>query len=98
VLEGVTPVALALPGYTRSVHASRELVTKDRAFRPVLIYVTSWAVMPLGILWLVAAIVVMRSQWGRVAEVYERVRARLATGPAEPAEVLVAKKEETKGE
>ena len=37
VIEGVTPVALNLPGYVRSVSASRELVTRDRPFSPVLI-------------------------------------------------------------
>lgn len=62
VIEGVTPVALTLPSYARTVSASRELVTRDRPFQPVLFYVTEWTLVPLGVLWLVLAAVVVYTQ------------------------------------
>src|SRR5262249_1863758 len=54
VLEGVTPVALTLPGYEQSVTLSRELVTRERAFRPTLLYVTDYALAPLLAAWIAA--------------------------------------------
>ena len=89
----MTPVVLALPSYAKSVHASRELVTQERAFRPVLVYLTDWGLAPFGVLWLLGAALVVRSQRDRFRGVYERVRARLAT---EPLPATPQKDEETK--
>lgn len=86
VLEGVTPVALAIPGYARRVDVHRELVTRDRPLRPVLYYITDRASLPLFALWLAAAVVTLASQRGRFARLYERIRARLAAGPGGGAE------------
>jgi hypothetical protein len=53
-LEGVTPVALTFPDSARVISATKELVTRDRPFVPVLYYVTGLVVGPVGIAWLVA--------------------------------------------
>jgi hypothetical protein len=82
VLEGVTPVALTLPAYERSTYASRELVTGERPFRPVLFYVTTWAIVPLGVAWLVGAAALLRMHARFLGELWSRMRARLARGPA----------------
>jgi hypothetical protein len=55
VLEGVTPVALPLPRYDRSVSVSRELVTQQRPLVPRIYYATPWSLAPLGLLWLALA-------------------------------------------
>ena len=81
VLQGVTPVALSLPGYARTVNASRELVTKERAFRPVLVYVTSTALWPLVILWLAGALLLAAAHRVPIAGAYRRVAERLAKRP-----------------
>ena len=87
VLEGVTPVALTLPSYVRTVESSRELVTRERPFRPTLYYVTSLTLWPLGLLWLAAAALVLRAHREPIAAVSRRMRARLQRGPeAAPAE------------
>jgi hypothetical protein len=85
VLEGVTPVALALPAYERSAYASRELVTRERPFRPVLVYMTTWAMLPIGIGWLACFVALLRFHATELRSAWSRVRARLARGPAERA-------------
>jgi hypothetical protein len=77
VLEGVTPVALPLPGYVRSMSASRELVTRDRPFKPTLVYVTNMALAPFAFLWLVGLGLVISAHRARIAEAYRAIRARL---------------------
>jgi hypothetical protein len=52
VLQGVLPVALPLPHFQRSVSTTRELVTRQRPFRPVLVYVTDVVVLSLLGVWL----------------------------------------------
>jgi hypothetical protein len=84
VLEGVTPVALTMPSMARSLSASRELVTRDRPFRPALYYVTDWAVWPLELGWLAAVVMVLAAHRRRFAATYERVLARLRRGPTAP--------------
>jgi hypothetical protein len=81
-LEGVTPVALSLPSYTRSMYADRELVTRERAFRPVLVYVTDWALRPLVILWLIGAGLLIAAYRAAITSVYRRIAERLAPKPA----------------
>ncbi|WP_437721308.1 hypothetical protein [Sorangium sp. So ce861] len=81
VLEGVTPVALSLPDYERAVKASRELVTRDRAFRPVLVYTTSSALVPLALLWLAGATVLLAAHRAPLTELYQRAAARLSRRP-----------------
>jgi hypothetical protein len=81
VLEGVTPVALTLPAYERSTYASRELVTRERPFRPVLLYATSWAILPLGVAWLACVVALLRAHARWLSDLFSRVRARLARGP-----------------
>jgi hypothetical protein len=84
VLEGVTPVALTLPHYERSVYATRELVTRERPFRPVLVYATSWAVWPLVIAWLLSIGALLRLHRSAIAAWSARIRARLARGSGAP--------------
>ena len=85
VLEGVTPVALTLPQYERSVYTTRELVTRERPFRPVLFYATAWAAWPLGLAWLTCIVVLLRLYRPTLVAVSARVRERLARGSAAPA-------------
>jgi hypothetical protein len=97
VLEGVTPVALNLPSSARSVHASRELVTRERPFRPVLIYVTSLSLWPLGLVWLAGAIALFLAHRGPFGEAARWVRVRLLREEAvEGAEGVEEKKGEAK--
>jgi len=77
VLEGVTPVPLPLPSYRHSTSSSRELVTKERPFRPVLVYVTEMAVAPLAVLWLIGLGVVLFAHRTRIGEGYRRMRDKL---------------------
>ncbi|WP_437586428.1 hypothetical protein [Sorangium sp. So ce1000] len=81
VLEGVTPVALSLPDYERAVQARRELVTRERAFRPVLVYTTSSALVPLVLLWLAGATVLLAAHRAPLTALYRRAAARLARRP-----------------
>jgi hypothetical protein len=85
VLEGVTPVALTLPQYERSVYATRELVTRERPFRPVLVYATAWAVWPLVVGWLLCIVALIRLYRPALVALSERIRARLARGSSAPA-------------
>jgi hypothetical protein len=84
VLEGVTPVALTLPQYERSVYATRELVTRERPFRPVLVYATAWAAWPLGMGWLLCMAGLLWIYRPLLRALAMRVRARLARGSAAP--------------
>jgi hypothetical protein len=81
VLEGVTPVALTLPSYERHVAVSRELVTRDRPFRPILLYVTDWALAPIGLLWLGALLIVLSAHRNAIRGAYGRIRQRLTQRP-----------------
>jgi hypothetical protein len=85
VLEGVTPVALTLPQYERSVYATRELVTRERPFRPVLVYATAWAAWPLGMGWLLCVALLLRIHRPELRAVSSRIRERLARSSAVPA-------------
>ena len=84
VLEGVTPVALTLPAFERSTYASRELVTRDRPFHPVLLYATAWAMLPAGIGWLFCLAALLRLHAQLLGGLWTRARARLARGPSGP--------------
>jgi hypothetical protein len=84
VLEGVTPVALNLPGYVHSASASRELVTRDRPFAPALIYVTDWTLWPLTLLWLAAALALLLAHRAPFREAYASLTARLSREPPPP--------------
>jgi hypothetical protein len=84
VLEGVTPVALSLPAFERSVYASRELVTRERPFHPVLFYATAWALLPLAVAWLAALVALIRLHSDVIGGAWSRLRARLARGPVAP--------------
>ncbi|MRG92733.1 hypothetical protein [Polyangium spumosum] len=86
VLEGVTPVPLPLPAYRHSMSASRELVTKERPFKPTLVYVTDTAVAPIAVLWLVGLVVVVSAHRRRITDGYRRLRERLDRAAAAPAE------------
>lgn len=88
VLEGVTPVPLPLPSYRHSMWSSRELVTKDRPFRPTLWYVTDMAVAPIGILWLIGLGFVLAAHRSRMVDAWKKVRDRVEKAGEE------AKKEE----
>jgi hypothetical protein len=77
VLEGVTPVALPLPGYSHSMSASRELVTRDRPFKPTLVYVTNMALAPFAFLWLVGLGLLISAHRARIVDAYRALRLRL---------------------
>ncbi len=85
VLDGVTPVALPLPTYERSVSFSRQLVTKDRPMRVTLVYVTDLVLVPLGALWAVASLLLFYLHRRELRALLARGRAWLATPPAAPA-------------
>ncbi len=78
VLQGVTPVPLPLPSYRHSLYASRELVTKDRPFRPVMFYMTDMVVLPIGFLWLAGLAVLVRAHWKRLTDAYAAIKAKLS--------------------
>jgi hypothetical protein len=84
VLEGVTPVALSMPTYVHGLDASRELVTRDRPFRPALYYVTDRALWPLALLWLAGALVLAAAHRAPFLDMVRRARERLAHEPAAP--------------
>lgn len=84
VIEGVTPVALPLPGYSRSVSTSRELVTEQRPFQPALYYVTDWAVLPLGAIWVLCLGLLIFGFRSELSNLYRRFRERLAHPPDAP--------------
>jgi hypothetical protein len=84
VLEGVTPVALTLPHYERSVYATRELVTRERPFRPVLVYATAWAAWPFAVAWLLSMGALLRLYRRELSSLYGRIRERLARGSSTP--------------
>jgi hypothetical protein len=99
VLEGVTPVALNLPSYARSMEATRELVARERPFRPVLFYVTDWALWPLVLLWLGGALALLLAHRGPFAEASRWVRERvLREGATAGVEKVVVEKNEEGGE
>ncbi len=78
VLQGVTPVPLPLPSYRHSMSSTRELVTKDRPFNPVLVYMTDMVVLPANLLWLAGLGMVVAAHWRRIAEFYARIKAKLS--------------------
>jgi hypothetical protein len=81
VVEGVTPVALTLPEFERSLYASRELVTRERPFEPVLLYTTSWALGPMVLVWLGCLAWLVRSHFDALKDLFGRIRARLTRPP-----------------
>ncbi len=78
VLGGVTPVALALPSFSRTVVVESELVTPERPFRPRVVYVTSAALMTLGAAWLLCIALLAWTLRAEGREVLRRMRERLA--------------------
>jgi hypothetical protein len=78
ILQGVTPVALTLPGYQRQIAISRELVTRERPFHPKLYYVTDWAIWPVLFVWLMCALLLLWSHRAELRELAQRMRERLA--------------------
>jgi hypothetical protein len=81
VLDGVAPVALPLPGYARIVTVSREIVTHERPFRPVLVYVTETTVLAGVVAWLVIVGLLGWSQRARLLALRDRARAWATTVP-----------------
>jgi hypothetical protein len=81
ILQGVTPVALTLPGYQRQIAISRELVTRERPFHPKLYYVTDWAIWPVLLAWLACTALLLRSHRVELRELARRIRERLARRP-----------------
>ena len=83
-LAGVRPVALPLPGFARAVTVSRELVTRDRPFRAIVVYVTDWALAPFGLLWLAAIALLVWLHRAELRAARDRARTWLAERPAPP--------------
>jgi hypothetical protein len=84
VIEGVTPVALNLPSYERSLSASRELVTKDRPFAPKLYYVGELALAPLYALWFAIVLYVFYVHRAFPRQTWSHLRERLRAAPPPP--------------
>jgi len=84
VVQGATPVALALPSFERSVSASRELVTRDRPFKPTLLYVTTSLLVPLAAAWAAALLLLAFAHRAELVALWRRLRRRLFT-PTDPA-------------
>jgi len=83
-LDGVAPVALPLPGYHRMLTVSREIVTHDRPFRPVLLYVTETTVLAGAIAWLMVVGWLAWSQRARLIALRDGARAWATTVPTIP--------------
>ena len=81
VVQGVAPVALTLPQYERSVFASRELVTRDRPFSPIVVYVTTLGLAPFALAWLACVALLARLCRGDIARFVRAVRERVARKP-----------------
>lgn len=87
MVQGVTPVAITLPAYDRAVVVSRELVARERPFRPRVYYVTSWTTGALALAWVALALLLARShretltRWG--AALRDRLRADEPSAPGE---------------
>ncbi len=84
VLQGVTPVALTLPAYERAVYPHRELVTRERPFRPAVLYITTWTIAPAALAWLACVAALAWSHRRELEALRDRVRERLARGETPP--------------
>lgn len=89
LLEGVTPVALPLPRYHHSTRASRELVTEQRPFQPVLLYLTDWVLLPFVMLWLVCLALLGLSYRSELLRHYRWLKERLSHPPQSPQKTAV---------
>lgn len=85
VLGGVTPVALALPTFARTVVVDSELVTPERPFRPRVVYVTGAAMLALGGAWMLCVALLGWALRAEARELLHRARARLARTAEMPA-------------
>ncbi len=85
VLDGVRPVQLSMPGYERSVYASRQLVTPTRPFAPTVFYVTDAGLAFLALAWLACATALAWSHRDQLRALRDRIREALAAKPAAPA-------------
>ncbi len=85
VIQGVTPVALSLPSYEKSLFSSRELVTQDRPFAASLVYVTELALAPLYVLWGIAVLLLGWTHRHTPKAAMEHVRERMKKAPPEAA-------------
>lgn len=72
-VKGVTPVALPMPSYDRSVNVSRELVTKDRPLAPTLLYLTRNALWPLLVIWILCLAFSGIQLWPRTRKVWDHL-------------------------
>jgi hypothetical protein len=81
VLQGVTPVPLPLPAAATFVTARRQLVTEDRPFQPTLFYVTTSALLPLVVAWLLALTFLTWGYRHDLVALKQRIAARLARDP-----------------
>jgi hypothetical protein len=75
--EGVKPVALPLPSYTRRLYATRELTTAEPPLVARLYYVKRAVLWPLGLLWLFAALYCLADALPRLKAGALRLRAEL---------------------
>ncbi|MEO7093408.1 MAG: hypothetical protein ABI175_09165, partial [Polyangiales bacterium] len=80
-IDGVTPVALPLPRFERSVTVSRELVTDARPFSPTLIYVTDATLAVLALIGLLAGLSLVFLHREALFAVRDRIRTFLAERP-----------------
>jgi hypothetical protein len=89
MIEGVTPVALPLPQYERSVWIEREFVSKDRPFKPVVYYVTGWTYWPIIIAWSLLGLWFVFVHRQDLREGFGRLKANLARPQPEAATTAV---------
>ncbi len=81
-LQGVTPVALTLPAFERAVYPRRELVTRERPFRPAVLYITTWTLVPAALAWIACVAALAWSHRRELEALRDRLRERLARGDA----------------
>ncbi len=75
-VRGVIPVALKMPGYNRHLALFRQMVTPDRPLTAKLVYVTTKALYPLLLTWLLCLIYAAVLLKPRLAELIEKMKPR----------------------
>ncbi len=85
VLQGVTPVALTLPAFERAVYPRRELVTRERPFKPAVLYITTWTLLPAALAWLGCVVALAWAHRRELESLRDRLRERLSRAEPQPA-------------
>lgn len=81
MVDGVRPVALAMPSYTNEVFVQTEMVSAGKPFAPTVYYVTDTGLAVLGLLWLGGAIGLAYSERERMKALREKMKEWLTPKP-----------------